>query len=89
VPYGAATLVNHAFDIHNFSEDDRLVRYYIPEVIAGLTGFDFGLRTFDDPGNVALEIVVEIVDMGDQRVLERDSTDPMLEMPEAQITVGQ
>jgi len=86
-PYNAATLANHAFEIHNQSQDDLLVSAYIPEVIAGLTGFDFGLRTFDEPGNVALEIVVEVVDTGDQRVLERDSTDPVLEVPETQFTV--
>lgn len=88
-PYGAATLVNHAFDIHNFSQNDPLIRSYIPEVIAGLTGFDFGLRTTGDPGNIALEIVVEVVDAGDQRVLDEGSSDPLLEMPERQYTVGQ
>jgi hypothetical protein len=87
--YGAATLVNHAFDIHNSSEDDPLVRSYIPDVIAGLTGFDFGLRTTGEPFNVALEIVVEVVDTGDQRVLEESSSDPALEVPETQFTIGE
>jgi len=86
--YGAATLVNHAFDIHNSSENDPLVRDYVPSVIAGLTGFDFGLRTFE-PVNVALEIVVEVVDTGDDRVLEEDSDDAALEMPELQYTIGE
>ncbi len=89
LPYGASTLVNHAFDIHNASKNDLLVSSYIPEVIAGLTGFDFGLRSVGEPGLWGLEIVVEVVDTGDQRVLERDSTDPMLEMPERQYTVGE
>jgi hypothetical protein len=86
--YAAATLVNHAFDIHNSSENDPLVRGYIPDVIAGLTGFDFGLRTFE-PVNVALEIVVEIVDTGDERVLEEGSRETPLAMPEMQYTIGQ
>ena len=86
--YGAATLVNHAFDIHNSSENDPLVRSYVPDVIAGLTGFDFGLRTFE-PVNVALEIVVEIVDTGDERVLEEGSNETPLEMPEMQYTIGE
>lgn len=86
--YGAATLVNHAFDIHNSSENDPLVRRYIPDVIAGLTGFDFGLRTFE-PVNVALEIVVEVVDTGDERVLEEGSSKTPLEMPELQYTISQ
>ena len=89
VPYGASTLVNHAFDIHNSSKRDPLVRGYIPDVIAGLTGFDFGLRTIGAPGLWGLEIVVEVVDTGDQRVLEKDSTDPMLGVPERQYTVGE
>jgi len=89
LPYGASTLVNHAFDIHNASKNDLLVSSYIPEVIAGLTGFDFGLRSVGEPGLWGLEIMVEVVDTGDQRVLERDSTDPMLEMPERQYTVGE
>lgn len=84
---GLATLVNHAWDIHNHSENDPLVRKYVPDVIAGLTGFDFGLRTFE-PVNVSLEIVVEIVDTGDQRVLEEGSSDPALEMPQTQITIS-
>lgn len=86
--YGAATLVNHAFDIHNSSENDPLVRSYIPEVIAGLTGFDFGLRSFE-PVNVALEIVVEVVDTGDERVLEEGSKKTPLEMPEMQYTISE
>ncbi len=89
VPYGAATLVNHAFDIHNWSSGDVLVRSYVPEVIAGLTGFDFGLRTTGEPGNVSLEIVVELVDTGDGRVLEDGSSDPVLETPDTQFTVGE
>ena len=86
--YGAATLVNHAFDIHNSSENDPLVQSYVPDVIAGLTGFDFGLRSFE-PINVALEIVVEIVDTGDERVLEEGSKETPLEMPEMQYTIGE
>jgi hypothetical protein len=89
VLYSAATLVNHAFDIHNASEEDLLVKDYIPEVIAGITGFDFGLRSFDEPSKLAMEVVVEVVDTGDQRVLEQDSSDPILETPTQRYTLGQ
>ena len=88
IPYGAATLVNHAFDIHNSSENDPLVDYYIPEVIAGLTGFDVGLRTYE-PANLALEVVIEIVDKDAQRVVEDGSDDRVLETPETEFTVGE
>ena len=88
LPYGAATLVNHAFDIHNSSENDPLVDYYIPDVIAGLTGFDVGLRTYE-PANLALEIVIEVVDEDSQRVVEDGSSDPVLETPTTEFTVGE
>jgi hypothetical protein len=64
---GVNGLVNHAFEIHNRSSDDRLVKAHIPAMIAGLVGFDIGLRTFA-PGNVAVEIVVEITDHAGDRV---------------------
>jgi hypothetical protein len=64
---GVNGLVNHTFEIHNRSSDDRLVKAYIPATIAGLIGFDFGLRT-SQPGNVAVEIVVEVMDFAGNRV---------------------
>jgi hypothetical protein len=64
---GVNSLVNHAFEIHNRSSDDRLVKAYIPGTIAGLVGFDIGLRTFEQ-SNVALEIVVEATDHAGNRV---------------------
>jgi hypothetical protein len=88
LPYGAATLVNHAFDIHNSSERDLLVDYYIPDVIAGLTGFDIGLRTYE-PANLSLEIVIEVIDKNSNRVVEEGSGDPIFETPETEFTIGQ
>jgi hypothetical protein len=64
---GVNGLVNHAFEIHNRSSDDRLVKAYIPSTVAGLVGFDLGLRAFGQ-GNVAVEIVVEITDFAGNRV---------------------
>ncbi len=64
---GINGLVNHAFEIHNRSSDDRLVKAYIPSTVAGLVGFDIGLRAFD-AGNVAVEIIVEITDHAGNRV---------------------
>lgn len=80
-------LVNHAFHQNNHTGRDIVTDGYVPEVIAGLTGFDFGLRT-RERANVALEIVVEVVDTGNRRVLEPDSNDPPLEVPADYITVG-
>jgi hypothetical protein len=73
---GVNGLVNHAFEIHNRSNDnDLLIKRYIPKTIAGLVGFDIGLRTFE-AGNVAIEIIVEVVDHAGNRV----STDQALKL---------
>ncbi len=79
--------VNHAFAFQNHSEDDALVRAYLPTVIAGLTGVDIGLRTYE-PATLALEVVVELVDTTDNRVREDGSDDRILDVPDEVITVG-
>jgi hypothetical protein len=86
--YGPITYANHAFDIHNSSERDPFVDPYIPQVIAGLTGFDVGLRSYE-PANIALEVLIEVVDTGNQRVVEEGSPAPILAMPERQYTLGE
>jgi hypothetical protein len=61
-------LINHTFEIHNRSSDnDRLVGSYVPPTVAGLVGFDLGLRAYE-VGKVAIEILVEIVDGSGNRV---------------------
>ena len=72
---GINGLVNHAFEIHNRSSDDRLVKAYIPGTIAGLVGFDIGLRT-SEQSNIAVEIIVEVTDHAGNRV----STDQPLKI---------
>ena len=72
---GANGLVNHAFEIHNRSSDDRLVKAYLPRTVAGLVGFDIGLRSFEQ-GNIAIEIIVEVTDVAGNRV----STDHPLKL---------
>jgi hypothetical protein len=81
--------VNHAFHFQNRSHRDPLVKDYVPEVIAGLTGIDIGLRTYE-PATVALEVVVELVDTTDDhdRVREDGSDDPILPPQETIVTVG-
>jgi hypothetical protein len=92
---------NHAFNLQNHSYDDVLSAPYIPAVIAGLTGIDFGFRTSDtvpckgDPtmatqcaDTIALEISIEIVDTGKNRVQEEGSTEPLLKPTTVVVTVG-
>jgi hypothetical protein len=62
-------LVNRAFNRQNRSNlPDALVGPYIPQVIAGITGFDLGLRT-SAPANVAVEIVVDVIDVHGERMV--------------------
>jgi len=78
---------NHAFSFENRSPNDLLIRPYIPAVIAGLTGIDFGLRT-GEPATVALEISIEIVDLGNNRVQEEGSSEVLLKPTTTVVTVG-
>ncbi len=78
---------NHAFNFQNRSYDDVLVAPYIPRVIAGLTGIDFGFRT-GEKATVALEIAIEIVDSGKGRVATKGETKPMLKATSEVVTVG-
>lgn len=87
---GPATFANHAFHVGNRSGNTPLTAKYVPSVIAGLTGFDVGFRTFE-PANIALEFVVEIKekDRDRDKVLdEGESMDEAFEEPTDFITVG-
>jgi len=79
--------VNHVFNTQNRSFEDKLAQPHIPAVIPGLIGFDLGLRT-REKANVAIEIVVEVLDKGSGRVLPEDSTDPAMEEPTNFVTAG-
>lgn len=81
------TYVNHAFDFENNSSHDPLVKQWIPATVAGLTGIDFGLRTYEQ-ATVALEIVVEITDQGNDKVREQGSNAALLPPTTTIITVG-
>jgi hypothetical protein len=85
----AIGLVNHAFNVQNRSYDDPLIQGYIPPVIPGLTGIDLGLRTYE-PANVAIEIVVEVVDKGTGKVVQRedDGKIPLLPPNTTYVTLG-
>jgi len=83
----AVGLVNHAFAVENRSYKDVLIQSYIPPVIPGLTGIDIGLRTYE-PANVAIEIVVEVVDKDSGKVVKRDESLALLPEPTEFITIG-
>jgi hypothetical protein len=82
----ALVYANHAFAFQNHSTRDPLVDPWLPEVIPGLVGFDLGLRT-EEPATVAIEMVVEVVDLGEKKV-RIDGEGTALERPEEVITLG-
>lgn len=81
------TYANHAFNFINHSYNDPLVAPYIPAVIAGLTGVDFGFRT-TEKATIALDVQIEVVDLGQGRVQEEGNREPLLEKPADVVTVG-
>ena len=79
--------VNHAFDFQNRSNKDLLIKPWIPPNVAGLTGVDFGLRTYEK-ATIALEVVFEVTDQGTGRVRDEGGKEPLLPPTEEIITVG-
>lgn len=79
--------VNHAFAFQNHSDRDPLVQKWVPPVAPALTGFDIGLRTFE-PAKVAIEVVAEVVDNGDDRVKTQGKGGALLEAPSEVVTFG-
>ncbi len=64
-----AGIINRAFNVLNRSnQSDPIVGPYIPQVIAGLTGFDLGLR-MEEKGTIAVEIAIDITDNNGNRVI--------------------
>jgi hypothetical protein len=72
--YGGPMLYNRAFDVQNHSsEPDPVLAPYQPAavsggVVAGVIGFDLGLRTAS-PARVAVEAVIDIEDINGDRVV--------------------
>jgi hypothetical protein len=84
--YDATTIANNIFNPQNRSNsNDPLYLPWIPPVIAGLTGFDLGLRAQCDaactPPNIAVEITMEVQDLNGNRFVPQDANDPEMQMP--------
>ena len=78
---------NHAFNFINLSNADVLIAPYIPAVIAGLTGVDSGFRT-TEKATIALDIQIEVVDLGQGRVQTAGSSEKLLAKTTEVVTVG-
>jgi len=71
-PFGGPTLFNRAFNVQNrSSEPDPVLGRFIPPVIAGLVGFDLGLRTREQ-AKVAIEVVLDVEGVEGERVIPKD-----------------
>jgi len=84
------TLCNNIFDSQNRSNSvpaDPLYTPWIPPVVAGVTGFDLGIRTYDAAANVAVEISIDVVDLNGNRLVEADDTStPKLAPPKVTLS---
>jgi hypothetical protein len=83
---------NNIFDYQNRSNSsppDPIYTPWIPPVIAGLTGFDLGIRMESDDdddtgggaGNIAVEITMDVQDLSGERFVPQNTTDPEIGMP--------
>ncbi len=73
--FDATSIANNIFNPQNRSNStpsDPLYVPWIPPVIAGITGFDLGLRT-SEPANLAVEITMEVVDLRGDRFVTQDN----------------
>jgi hypothetical protein len=82
---------NNIFDYQNRSNDeppDMIFTPWIPPVVAGLTGFDLGIRMEADEedgppsgGNLAVEITMDVQDMSGDRFVAQDTSDAQIGIP--------
>jgi hypothetical protein len=81
--FDATSTANNIFNPQNRSNSvpsDLLYTPWIPPVIAGVTGFDLGLRT-SEPANVAVEITMEVQDLRGDRFVQQDSNAAQMGAP--------
>lgn len=79
--------VNHTFDVHNRQTRTPLTDRFRPDIIPGLVGFDVGLRT-TEPANIAIEVFIELVDHGGNRVVPAGENDPVMPEPDRFYTLS-
>ncbi len=84
-------ICNNIFDYQNRSNStppDLFYTPWIPPVLAGLTGFDLGIRMESEEddgtgggGNVAVEVTVEVQDLNGDRFVPQDTNDAQIGKP--------
>jgi len=79
--YDPTSIANNIFNPQNRSNSgDALYTPWIPPVIAGLTGFDLGIRT-SEQANIAIEITIDVQDLNGDRFVPADSTQAQIGVP--------
>jgi len=79
--YDPAAVANNIFNPQNRSNSgDALYTPWIPPVVAGLTGFDLGLRTTEQ-ANIAIEITINVQDLNGDRFVPADSNQAQIGVP--------
>jgi ABC-type glycerol-3-phosphate transport system substrate-binding protein len=79
--FDPTSIANNIFNPQNRSNGfDPLYTPWIPPVIAGVTGFDLGLRTME-AANVAVEITMEVQDVNGNRFVTSGSTEAQIGLP--------
>jgi hypothetical protein len=85
--FDPAATANNIMNPQNRSNGgDPLYTPWIPPVIAGLTGFDLGLRSYD-AATLAIEITIEIKDENGNRFVQYGSSAAQLGVPPKTLTV--
>ena len=79
--FNATGIANNIMNPQNRSNGgDPIYTPWIPPVVAGLTGFDLGVRTYE-AANVAIEITIDVQDLNGKRFVPADSTQAQIGMP--------
>jgi hypothetical protein len=87
--YDTTSIANNIFNPQNRSNgNDPIYTPWIPPVIAGLTGFDLGIRTEGDAedgtaagANLAVEITVDVQDVNGNRFVLSSSNQTQIGLP--------
>jgi hypothetical protein len=79
--FDPTTIANNIFNPQNRSNGgDPLYTPWIPPIVAGVTGFDLGVRTYET-ANVALEITVNVQDLQGDRFVAASNLSAQLGVP--------
>ncbi len=89
--FAGGALFNRAFNAQNrSSEPDPVLAPYLPRtvaggVVAGVTGFDIGLRT-TEASRIAIELVIDVEDVNGDRVITDEEDEQRIGRPDRDLS---